>query len=175
MVRHDKEALKRGLEHEGDAAREQNPPVGDAVGNQRVARARHPGDRLDEEDRENREHHAEQNDRVDDHRKIAAGERLVPLAERPRDQRAAAGAEHEAECADDHREGKDDIDGGERKISDQVGDEKTVHHAVDRGDDHHHDRRQSEAEQLAVGEVVGELNLHGGAPPLRRRSLRPPA
>ena len=77
------------------------------------------------------------------------------------DEGRTAGADHEAQGTEDHQVGHDQIDGGEGGLAREIGDEDAVHHAVDGGEDHHGDRRQGEAEQTRIGEMVGKLDGHG--------------
>ena len=82
------------------------------------------------------------------------------FAERFGDQCAAARAEHETDAAEDHDKRHDEVDGCKRRFADKVGDAETVHNAVDRGEDHHDDRRQNKAKQFFIGKMIGKLNSH---------------
>ena len=85
---------------------------------------------------------------VNNHGEIAVGQFTVALAQRARDDRAAARAEHESGRADDHGGGENNIDRGKRQIPHKIGNKKSVDHAVNGSDDHHDDGWKGEAQQL---------------------------
>lgn len=80
---------------------------------------------------------------------------MLSFAKLCRDQRTAARAEHEAERTRQHQKGHDEIDRFERFLAGVVGNEKSVHDAVDRGEDHHNDRGHDETEEFFIGKMVG--------------------
>ena len=79
----------------------------------------------------------------------------IALAQNFGYQRRAAGADHEAHAAQDHDKRHHQIHRSEGRFAHEVGYEQPVHHAVDGREHHHHHGRQREAQQLAIGKVVG--------------------
>ena len=94
------------------------------------------------------------------HRKGSVCLFLVALAEIFCDKRASARSEHKSERAEHHHKGINIVDRRERNLADVIGDEKTVHDAVDRNEYHHRDRRKREPQQLFIGKMVKKMNLH---------------
>ena len=72
---------------------------------------------------------------------------------------AACRADHEADAAQHHDKRHHEVDGREGRLPGEVRHEQPVYHAVDRREDHHHDRRQHEAQQLLIRKMVRKLNL----------------
>ena len=83
---------------------------------------------------------------------------IFSLAHHLGDQGAAACTEHKAEGTYDHQEGHNEVYSGKGRFSHKVGDEKPVYHTVDRGKDHHQDRRHCKAKQSLVSKMIRKLN-----------------
>ena len=154
LFRDNEKRLERGLEHEREAAGEQNTAVGHAGVHQNIARTGEPGDGFDERRTGHAQNAAEKDDGKDEHREKAVRHVGTALAERARDDCAAAGAEHEADRRDQHRDREHDVDRAQTDVSDHVGHKKSVRDAVQRGQDHHGDARERKTKQTAEGKVV---------------------
>ena len=161
LFRDNEERLERGLEHERHASGEQNAAVGHARLDQSVACAGNPRDRFDKGHADNAQHAARKHDSKEEHGEQTVRKLGLALAEGAGDDRAAARAEHEADRRNQHRDRKHDVDRAQRRVTEQIGYQKTVHNAVQRGENHHDDARQREAEQFCVCEVIGQFDLHG--------------
>ena len=59
------------------------------------------------------------------------------------------------EAAQNHDDGHDKIDSGEGRFPREIGNKKTIYHAVDGGEDHHNDGRRHKAQQAIGGKMVG--------------------
>ena len=156
----DKEDLKGHLEHEHRAPAQQDPAVGHAVVHEQVAGPGQPGDGLNEQRAAYREGRAQCQHHQDDHGKIPVGQLGLALTHGAGHHGAAAGAQHKAGGGQDHGHRKDNIHRRQGVLPHQIGDKQAVHHAVHRGEDHHNNRWQGEAEQGTVGKMVRKLDVH---------------
>ena len=156
----DEKDLKGHLEHEYHAASQQDAAVGNTVVHQQVAASRQPGDGPDEQCASYGEYRPQPQHHQNDHREVAVSQLGFTLAHSAGHHGAAAGTQHEAGGGQDHGHGENDIYRRQCVLSHQIGDKQAVYHAVDRSEDHHDNRGQSKAEQLAVCEVVGKFDLH---------------
>ena len=158
LLRHDQKALEHVLQHKRARERDDDPAVEHAVGQHLRRCAEKQRHRPHKHNAHRRQHRADQHGKEDHHGKIAFGLLLVALAEDLGHERRAARADHEADAAEHHNERHDQIDGRERGLTGIIGDEQPVHHAVDRGEDHHDDGREDKLQQLPVGKMVGKLD-----------------
>lgn len=98
-----------------------------------------------------------------EHGEDAVGFASVALAKGLGHQSASTRAQYRAYHANQEQERHHQVNGGEGRFAHKVGHEHTVNHAINRGENHHGDGRQREAQQLAVAEMVGEGDGgHGG-------------
>lgn len=159
------EALEHVLQHEGEGEAGNDAAVEDAVGHHGVRRAQQTGHGGHGDDAHGGQHCAQQQCEQYQHGEGAVGLVLLALAQQLGHQGGAAGADHKAHAAQDHHEGHDQVYGGKGRFAHEIGDEQTVHHAVDGREDHHADGGKREAQQLAIREMIGEtdgLLCHGG-------------
>ena len=70
------------------------------------------------------------------------------------DQRAAAGAYHEAQAAKRLQERVDQVQSRKCRFTGKIRDKKAIHHAVHRGEDHHDNGRCHKTQQAAGGKMV---------------------
>ena len=70
-------------------------------------------------------------------------------------QGTATGANHKANGSKDHEKRHDQIHRGKGGLAYKIGHEKTVHHAVDRGKDHHDHGGHGKADQFGIGKMLG--------------------
>ena len=91
-----------------------------------------------------------------EHGEDAVGFASVALAKGLGHQSASTRAQHRAYHANQEQERHHQVDGGEGRFAHEVGHEHTVNHTINRGENHHGDGGQREAQQLAVAEMLGE-------------------
>ena len=113
--------------------------------------------RADDENTDSGEDDAREEGRPDEEAEIAVGLFPVALAQRDAHDGAAAGAQHEAHRADQHRHGHDEVDGGKSRLAHKVRDAQAIHDAVDGSEQHGADAGQHEPQKAAVVEMVGQL------------------
>ena len=158
----DKEALEADLQHEGGQGQQVDAAVQHAVGDHGLALGtQQNGQGPHEHEGQKGQYNAGDQGGVHDHGEIAVGLGLIALAQRFGNQRAAAGAHHEAQGRKTHQHGVHQIQGGEGHGAHVVGDEQAVHNAVNGSNDHHHDGGQHKAQKPPVRKMVGKLDLHG--------------
>ena len=155
----DKEALEYVLEHEGDGEPRDNPAVKHAVIQHFGRCAEKFRHRAHEYHAERGKHGAQYKREVYYHGKQLFGAFAFAFAQRFGNKRSAARADHEAHPAQHHYERHDKVHRGKRRLPHKVGNEKTVHDAVDRGEYHHADRGQYKAYQPFVCEMIGYPNV----------------
>ena len=119
--------------------------------------AQQHGDRPQEHNAQHGQHTGRDKRCPHKHGKIAVGFFPVALAQRDAYDGAAAGAQHEAHRADQHRHGHDEVDGGKSCLAHKVRDAQAIHDAVDGGEQHGADAGQHEPQKAAVVEMVGQL------------------
>ena len=164
LARRGKQALKCELQHIGRVRDQDEPAVAHTVLQQLALRAEQLRHGPQQHDAEHTERQTGQGRHADDHGKQPVGVFSVALAHRLADEGAAAGAEQEADAAEDHQIRHDEVHGRECGLARKIRDEKAVRHAVDRREDHHHDGRQRHAQQAAVAEVAGKCAVHSCPP-----------
>ena len=152
----DEEALEHILQHEGEGEASDDAAIENAVGHHGVRRAQQTGHGGHGEDAHGGENDAQQQGEQYQHGEGAVGFVLFALAQQLGHQGGAAGANHKAHAAQDHHEGHDQVYGGKGRFAHEIGDEQTIHHAVDGGEDHHADGGKREAQQLAIREMIGQ-------------------
>ena len=103
------------------------------------------GHRPDEQEAQQGDDPAAHRRRQHQQGEVLVGQRRLPLPQSLGHDGRAAGAHHEAQCAQDHQHGIDQVDCGKGGLANEVRDEHAVHHAVDGCKNHHHNRRQGEA------------------------------
>ena len=154
LRRHQK-ALEGVLQHIGDQAQQDDASIADAHREHGLVGAQQPGHRGEKGDAADGEHGAQPDQYIDQQGEDLIGPLVVAGPQSVRHQRTAAGAQHEAHGAQHHEKRHDEVHGGKGVGAHEVGHENTVHHAVDGGTHHHDDGRQSEAQQLSIGKVLG--------------------
>ena len=159
FLRGDEEALKYILQHERRRKGDVDAAIEDAVRQHLLSSAKEDSHRLHDQQAEDGENDPQQQGEEDHHGEAAVRPLSVPLSQDLGHQGGAAGADHEPHAPQDHDEGHHQVDGGKGGLSGEVGHEEAVHHAVDGGEDHHDDGGEDETQQLAVGEVVGQLDV----------------
>ena len=158
------EALEFILQHIKRQRREDDPAIDHAVVQHPTLRAHQARQRAQKKDAKGRDHHGHSGRDPDVHRKDPIGRPVLALAHFHGDERRAARSEHEADAAEDHQQRHNEVDGGKRRFPGVVRHEEAVHDAVDRREDHHHDRRQCEAQQSGIGKMIRKLNFHLSCP-----------
>ena len=147
--RHQK-ALEGVLQHIGDQAQQDDTSVADAHRQHGLVGAQQPGHRREKGNAADGEHGTQPDQHIDQQ-----GEDLVGTLFAAGSQRTATGTQHEAHGTQHHEKRHNEVHGSKGIGAHKVGYENTVHHAVDGGTHHHDDRRQSEAQQFSIGEVLG--------------------
>ena len=154
------EALEGELQNVGRQHRLDDAAVGDGVLQHLPLAAQELRRRAHEGDGKDGQHDAANDGGIGQQGENFIG--LLPVAgsQGHGHQGRAAGAHHEAQGAEDHDVGHDEVDGGEGGLAGEIGDENAVHHAVDAGEDHHGDGGQGKPDQPGIGEMVGQLDGH---------------
>lgn len=152
--RHQK-ALEGVLQHIGDQAQQDDTSVADAHRQHGLVGAQQPGHRREKGNAADGEHGAQSNQHIDQQGEDLVGTLFVVGSQGVRHQRTATGTQHEAHGTQHHEKRHNEVHGSKGIGAHKVGHENTVHHAVDGGTHHHDDRRQSEAQQFSIGEVLG--------------------
>ena len=158
LFRRDQKALEQVLKHERYGEADADPTVQDAVGKHGVRGTEKTGNRLHKGDPDGGENGTDDDRQPDHHGEIAIGKLPFSLTENAGDERGSAGTDHKAYAADDHDKRHNEIDGGKRGFSDEIGHEQSVHDAVNGDEEHHNDGRQREPEQLPIRKVIGKLD-----------------
>ena len=140
-----KKALEGGLKHKCRHSRQKNTSVQNTVMNEQIAGACKPDKRLDKNNPKKGKERPQNDNRVDNHRKITVGQLLFTFTEGAGHDRAAPGTKHKSKSSDNHNNRPYNIHRRQRHIAHQIRNEKSVHNTVNRGHDHHHDRRQRKA------------------------------
>ena len=153
----DEEALEQILQNKGGQAGHQEAAIPDGVVQHLALCAQQRRRRADDENTDSGEDDAREEGRPDEEAEIAVGLFPVALAQRDAHDGAAAGAQHEAHRADQHRHGHDEVDGGKSRLAHKVRDAQAIHDAVDGGEQHGADAGQHEPQKAAVVEMVGQL------------------
>lgn len=152
--RHQK-ALEGVLQHIGDQAQQDDTSVADAHRQHGLVGAQQPGHRREKGNAADGEHGAQPDQHIDQQGEDLVGTLFVVGSQGVRHQRTATGTQHEAHGTQHHEKRHNEVHGSKGIGAHKVGHENTVHHAVDGGTHHHDDRRQSEAQQFSIGEVLG--------------------
>ena len=158
------------MQHEGGRKGDDDTSVEYAVLKHRFACAHELRNGADEDDAQNGQRNARDDDESNQQGEDAVCPFLLSASQLFGDERAAARADYEAHAAENHDERHNEVQCGEGRFADIVGDEKTIHNVVNRGKDHHQDGRRDEFEQAGIGEVIGKLNgmFTHGYPPAQR-------
>ena len=125
-----KEALELKLQNIEGQSRQVDGAVDHAAAQQLPLRShqrRRPGQK---QDAQNSQRRATGRRGVDQQREDLVGLLRLSLPHGLGDQGAAAGAEHEADAAQNHQIGHDEVDGGKGGLAHEVGHKEAVHHAV---------------------------------------------
>lgn len=152
--RHQK-ALEGVLQHIGDQAQQDDTSVADAHRQHGLVGAQQPGHRREKGNAADGEHGAQPDQHIDQKGEDLVGTLFAAGSQGVRHQRTATGTQHEAHGTQHHEKRHNEVHGSKGIGAHKVGHENTVHHGVDGGTHHHDDRRQSEAQQFSIGEVLG--------------------
>ena len=168
----DEEAVELELEHEGRKPQEHDPPVEHAVVRHGQVCAQQQRHRPNDQHACHGDDHARDQGHIDQQREHLIGLFPVLLPQEFADKGAAAGPQHEAQGAQDHEEGHDEVHGGEGGLAHEVGHEEPVHHPVDGGEHHHQYGRQREPQQPPGVEMIRKLDIHRSSPQKTSKAYR---
>ena len=134
------------MEHKNGTPAQQYSAVNDAVVHKQFAGSRQLGDGFDEQCSAYREHCAQTQHHQDNHREVSVRQLGFVFSHSAGYYRTAAGPQHKTGGGENHGHRKNDVDRRQSVFTHKIGDKQAVHHAVNRGENHHNDGRQSEAQ-----------------------------
>ena len=135
--------------------RENEQPIADAQIHQITPGTHENRRRSQQSDGENSQCHAAGNRDPDQLGEDAVGPLPISGAHGHGNQGGAAGADHNADGAEKHDVGHDQIHRGKGGFTHVIGYEKAVHHAVDGGKEHHNHGGHGKTQQFFVCEMLG--------------------
>ena len=150
----DEKALEKELHHKGCLEQQQDAAVHQAVRQQFRRSAQQLGGRLQQEPANDGGDNAHHDRGGSQHREQVVRLLFIASAQCHGDQRAAAGAYHEAQAAKRLQERVDQVQSRKCRFTGKIRDKKAIHHAVHRGEDHHDNGRCHKTQQAAGGKMV---------------------
>ena len=150
----DEKALEHVLQREGGQRHHQNAAIAQGVIQQFSFGTQQHGDGPQEHDAQNGQHADRDKGSQQKHGEITVSLFLVALAQRDAHDGAAAGAQHEADGAQQHGQRHDEVDRRKGRFAHKVRHAQPIHDAVDGGEQHGADAGQHEPQQAGVGEMV---------------------
>ena len=129
--------LEGELQCEERQGEQRPPPVDDAFVKELPLCPEGRDERFDQPLSQDGENDREAYREDDEHAEVAVGPLVIALAAGLGNQGAATRARHETNRREDHDHRPGEVHGRERRLADEVRDEETVHHLVERGEDHH--------------------------------------
>ena len=125
------ECLECELHHEEGQAQHADAPIGHAELEHLAGSAHGAGDDGYEQEAHDRHGDAAEQVEIDEQRELPVREFAIPFAAGLRDDRVAAGANHQSDRGQDHDDGHDEVHCREGGLSREIRYEQTVHDAVD--------------------------------------------
>lgn len=126
-----KETLKHILQNEKRLRYKENSAVYNAVVYHVVAGTKCNGNGTHKDKADDGQCNTERDGNINQHGKITVCQFLFSFAECFCNNGASAGAEHHADTADTHENGHDEIDGGKRCFTDEIGNKNAVNDAIE--------------------------------------------
>ena len=154
----DEKALEHVLQREGGQRDHQDAAVAHGIVQQLALGAQQHGNGPQERKAQHSQHRNGNGSCQQEHGKVAVGFFLVAFAQRDAHDGAAAGAQHEADGAQQLGQGHDEVDCRKGRFAHKVGHAQAVHDAVNGSEQHSAHGRQHEPQKARVGEVVGQLD-----------------
>ena len=151
-------ALEHILQNKGGQRDQQDAAIPQRIVQHLPLCAQQRSHRLNDEQTDDREDDARNEGRDQEQAEKFIGLLVVALAQRDTYNGRAAGTQHEADGADQHRQRHDEVDRSKSRFAHKVRDAQAVHDAVDRGEQHGTDAGQHKPDQPGIGKVVGQLN-----------------
>ena len=150
------ERIKENADSRNREERQQNAEVGAAVRQHFRARAEEREHRAEKSPQKEREHRTNRERRHRDPCEPLPREQRLAFAERFRDERRAAGCEHDGEAIEEVDRGIDDVRRSERRRAGIAADEDAVRDGIEGDDEHHPDGRSREAQKAGRRESLRE-------------------
>ena len=151
----DEKRLKHGLQHPERHADEDDARVLHAVHVQISLGFQQPCHGGKHRESDQRENNADTKRKLHQKGEIRTRFFVFALAERTRNDGAAARAQHEAHCAHNHQKGHNQIDGGKGRFPREIRNEQPVHNAVNRRKNHHTNAWKHEFQQRGIMKMIG--------------------
>ena len=160
LARRGEKRLEGELQREKRQGEQRPPPVDDAFVKELPLCPEGRDERFDQPLSQDGENDREAYREDDEHAEVAVSALVVALTAGLGNQGAATRARHEADRREDHDDGPGEVHGRECCLADEVRDEETVHHLVERGEDHHADGRERVFQKGTHGEVPVHVLRH---------------
>jgi len=156
----DEQRLIHHLNHREKGRGKQNAPVFQAVGQQPVAGAQQPHQRLQKHKAQRAQHRTQYPGGQRSQSQILIGGLRLALAQLAPHNGAGAGAEHDAYPEGQRVQRKHDVDGRKPVAAHKAGHKHPVHRRVQRRYHQHGHRRHREGQQLPEAEFLRNCPFH---------------